>query len=163
MRDATGDGLELWMQAEDGLVVWDRLWRVGSDLGVAAVGADTLETVRIEFAVPRPAVDWQPAQLAREASDLCGPSDLGFAPALARRFNGADALRRARPGRAPVPLVARGTPVGRLTSAAWSEARAGAVAIGWLDTDAAVAGTKITVSGPRAMTAEVVRSVFKPS
>jgi glycine cleavage system aminomethyltransferase T len=174
MRDATGEGLELWMQADDGAVVWDRLWRSGAGLGVAAAGADTLETVRIESALPRPSVDWQPAHLARHVGDLRLAADLGFAPDLSRRFNGADALRRARPGSAPIlvqlasdealakgPLAAKGANIGTITSAVWSESRAAGVALAWLEPDAASMGAKVTAFGLRgAVVAEVTRPVF---
>jgi aminomethyltransferase len=174
MRDATGEGLELWMQADDGAVVWDRLWRSGAGLGVAAAGADTLETVRIESAVPRPGIDWQPAHLIHHVSELRLPADLGFTPDLSRRFNGADALRRARPGRAPVlvqlasdealaqgPLTAKGASVGQITSAAWSESRACGIALAWIEPDGATTGAKVTAVGLRgSVVAEVTRPVF---
>ena len=171
-RDATGEGLELSTSSEDGIVVWDRLWRVGSNLGIAAVGAAALETHRIERAVPRPGVDWHPAHLATDAGDLRLPIDLGHTPDLTRRFNGADALRRwTSNGRqvlvhlsspeplAAGPLTGRNV-VGRITSTAWSEAQATAFALAWLDADAAKPGTKLTPAGTTAQRAEILRTVF---
>jgi aminomethyltransferase len=165
-----GEALELWMQADDGAVVWDRLWRAGAAFGVAAIGAETLETVRLENAVPRAGIDWRPAQLARDASDLCVPADLGAAVDLSRRFNGAEALRRAKPAKArtlvqltsktalpPGPLTLRGAAVGTITSAAWSDARAASLALAWVDRDAAKPGTKLTAG---ATPAEVARDVY---
>jgi len=165
-----GDGLELWTHADDATVVWDRLWRSGAAFGVAAAGAGAMETARIESAVPRAGLDWQPAHLALDAADLRVPADLGFVPDLARRFNGVDALRRAKPGReqvlvqvigdgqlAPGPVMLRNAHVGRLTSCAWSHARAASVALGWIDAEAAQVGTAVQAGG---VAAEVTRIVF---
>ncbi|MBL9096647.1 MAG: aminomethyltransferase family protein [Alphaproteobacteria bacterium] len=165
-----GEALELWMQADDGAVVWDRLWRAGATLGVAAIGAETLETARIENAAPRAGIDWRPAQLARDASDLRVPADLGFALDLSRRFNGAEALRRLKAPRTrtlvqltantamtPGPVMLRGTTVGAIMSTAWSDARAASVALAWADRDAARPGTKLTAGTTNA---EVTRDVF---
>lgn len=174
VRDATGDGLELWVQAEDGAVVWDRLWRSGAGLGVAAVGAETLEAARIESAVARVGVDWLPAHLALDPSDLRTPSDLGFAVDPTRRFNGADTLRRARALKprvlvqligddplTPGPITVRNTTIGKLTSAVWSETRAAAIALAWLDPEAAHIGAHVSVPGLRGPAmAEVAREAF---
>jgi glycine cleavage system aminomethyltransferase T len=172
-RDAAGEGFELSMQADDGVLVWDRLWRSGAPLGIAAAGAQALEAERVEQGAPRAAVDWQAAHLARDPADLRLPVDLGFAPDLMRRFNGVEALR-AKPGARQVlvqftadeplmlgPLSMRSVAVGRLTSQTWSEARAAAFALGWLDADAVKVGTKLSAPGPTGpLRAEIVRQVF---
>jgi glycine cleavage system aminomethyltransferase T len=173
MRDATGEGIELWMQAEDGAVVWDRLWRSGASLGVAAAGAATLEATRIENAIAKPAVDWQPAHLAIDASDMRTPGELGFAPDPTRRYNGADAARRPRAKPQVLvqltaetelvtgPVAVRNVVAGKLTSTAWSESRAAAVALAWLDADVAKMGAKVSAPTARGTTpAEVTREVF---
>lgn len=173
LRDATGSGLELWMQADDGAVVWDRLWRSGAQLGVAAVGAATLETARIENAIAKPGVDWQPAHLAIDATDTRIPQELGFLPDPTRKYNGTDAARRSRPKQqvlvqlaAETELVAgavsaRNAVAGKLTSTAWSESRAAAVALAWLDVDVAKMGAKVTAPTARGTTtAEITREVF---
>ena len=175
MRDASGDGLELWTQADDGVVVWDRLWRAGAGLGIAAAGAKSLDTLRIEMATPKAGADWHPAALARAAADLCRPTDLGFAPDLSRRFNGAEALRRTKSSNSKVlvqltseqpmtsgPVAMRGVAIGRVASQTWSQTRACAFALGWLNGDAAKIGTKVDApgaSGP--VRAEVVRLAFE--
>ncbi|MFM9864874.1 MAG: hypothetical protein ACKVRO_14830 [Micropepsaceae bacterium] len=170
MRDASGDGLELWTGADDAIVVWDRLWKAGAGLGVAAVGAEALEALRVESAIPRAGVDWLPAQLARGARDLRLPGDLGVAPDLTRRFNGARELTAQQLAGRPVlvhltadePLSAgavsvRNTTVGAITSTCWSEARAASFALAWLEADAVKPGSKVsngTVQG------EILRAVF---
>lgn len=173
MRDATGHGIELWMQAEDGAVVWDRLWRSGASLGVAGVGSATLETARIENAIAKPGIDWQPVHLAIDAGDQRMPLELGFAPDPTRKYNGADAARRPRAkpqvlvqlaaetDLAAGTITVRNTTVGKLTSTAWSESRAVAVALAWLDADVAKLGTKVSAPTARGTTtAEITREVF---
>jgi glycine cleavage system aminomethyltransferase T len=172
MRDASGDGLELWTGADDGIVVWDRLWKAGAGLGVAAVGAEALEALRVESAIPRAGVDWLPAQLARSARDLRLPGDLGVGPDLTRRFNGVGAFSgHALAGRpvlvhlsadvplSPGPVTVRNTSLGAITSTCWSEARGAAFALAWMDADATKAGIKVTATNGL-VEAEVLRSVF---
>jgi glycine cleavage system aminomethyltransferase T len=102
------------------------------------------------------------------------PSELGFIADPTRKYNGADAVRRPRAKPqvlvqltaetelAPGPITARNTTVGKLTSTAWSESRAAAVALAWLDADAAKVGTKVTALTARGTaTAEIARDVFR--
>ena len=152
-------GFELLLPAEDAILVWDRLWRSGRPLGLSVAGADALDLARIEATRLKPGVDWLPAQAALSDDDLRLPQDFGVAPDLARRFNGADALRTSLAGRAmPVQLVSSArlvpgslwtkTIVGHVTSTAWSEARDENIALGWLDAAAAKAGMTLTAAGP---------------
>src|SRR5262249_12395051 len=117
--------------------------------------------------------DWVPAHLAREEADLRLPTALGFAPDLTRRFNSVDALRlktastqilvqfTADEALALGPITARNATIGRLTSQTWSESRASAFAIGWLDADAVKVGTKIAVPSPSGQArAEILRPIF---
>jgi aminomethyltransferase len=170
MRDASGDGLELWTGADDGIVVWDRLWKAGAGLGVAAVGAQALEALRVESAIPRPGVDWQPAQLARAPREMRLPYDLGVGPDLTRRFNGAGALAALVQAPRPVlvhlsadePLspgavTVRNATVGTITSAGWSEARGAAFALAWLEADAVKQGSRVSAG---AVQTEILRAVF---
>jgi len=88
------------------------------------------------------------------------PQDFGVALDPTRRCNGIDALRRANLAGRPVPVqllsVARVLPgplsaktvVGRVTSAAWSQAREEGVAVGWLDPAVAKAGATLSAGGP---------------
>jgi len=174
MRDASSQGLDLWMRADDAILVWDRLWRAGAGVGIAVVGARALDVVRIENGLPLVGRDWQPAQLARQGDERRVPRDIGFTPDLTRRFNGVDALRLATGRSSQVlvqltaeeplasgPIAMRSVDVGRLTSPAWSESRAGATAIAWLDADAVKIGTKVSVPGPQgAVSAEIARQLF---
>jgi glycine cleavage system aminomethyltransferase T len=171
MRDASGEGLELWAHTDDAIVVWEKLWRAGAGLGVAAVGAVALEAARIESGVPRAGVDWLPAQLAASSADLRVPVELGVAVDFAHRFNGAAALQRrqAAGGRVlvqftaetplqPGSLMLRNATAGRITSCSWSQSRGAAFALGWLDAEAVKAGAKATAAG--GVVVEILRAVF---
>lgn len=173
MRDAS-DGYELWTQADDGIVVWDRLWRSGASLGIAAVGATALEAARIEAGIPLAGVDWKPAQLARSNGELLYPADLGFTADPTRHFNGAEGARRARAtGREQImqmkaeepvltgTLTLKGSPVGRITSTAWSEPQSAAFALGWVESDSIKPGLRLTAMGQSGfVSVEVVKSAL---
>jgi glycine cleavage system aminomethyltransferase T len=59
------------------------------------------------------------------------------------------------------PLTAKGASVGSITSAAWSESRAGGVALAWLEPEAAAMGAKVTAIGLHgSVVAEVTRPAF---
>lgn len=174
LKDATGEGHELWTHADDGIVVWDRLMRVGGALGVSPVGAAALDVLRIESGVPIAGIDWHPVQLARSDDDVRSPRDLGFELAAPRRFNGSWALSRLPAGGThrlvqltcnaammPGALSARGASVGAITSAAWSSARNRAFAIGWLKADLCAPGNLVQGAGRTgAATCQVVRDCF---
>lgn len=174
LRDASGEGFELWSQADDGIVVWDRLWRSGAALGVSAVGATALETVRIENGLPKAGVDWQPAQLALTDTDFRLPADLGVKPDSRRRYNGALQVAKAERGQAfgyellsaPEKLVtgvvtARGAPAGAITSQVWSASRERSFAIGWVKSEPGRNGNALTAQGLKgAVPVEFMRNCF---
>ena len=59
------------------------------------------------------------------------------------------------------PITARNAVAGKLTSTAWSESRAAAVALAWVDADVAKLGTKVAALTTRGTTtAEITREVF---
>jgi aminomethyltransferase len=174
VKDASGVGHELWTHADDGIVVWDRLLRVGGALGLSPVGAGAMEILRIESGLPMACVDWQPVQLARSGQDVCTPRDLGIDLSTPRRFNGSWALGRT-PGSGshklvqlscdapmtPGALAVRGAAVGAITSAAWSSARNRGFAIGWLKAELCVPGNQVQGAGrTMAATCQVVRDCF---
>ena len=160
LRLAGDAGFELLTPAEDAILAWDKLWRAGRQMGLGVVGAQTLELARIEAGRLKPGLDWLPAQETVTDEDLRLPTDFGVNANLTRRFNGVDALRRAETNARPVAIQIRaneaivlgalsldGADVGRLMSAAWSEARDEAVAIGWVDPTAVKLGTALTAPG----------------
>lgn len=158
VRDETADGYELWSDADDAIVIWDRLMRVGGVFGVAPVGSVVLETVRIEASQPLAGTDWVPAQFAKSDGDRCRPSDLGVLVGGPRRFNGARAIAKANNVRSTklVQLTSKsrlkagefsvkGTIIGKVTSCVMSLGRGNCVAIGWLKSEFAAPGAQLTV------------------
>lgn len=171
MRDASGEGLELWAHTDDAMVVWEKLWRAGGGLGVAAVGAIALDAVRIESGVPRAGIDWLPAQLASSVGDLRVPAELGVTADFTHRFNGGAALQRRQPNGhqvlvqfqaeqplSPGQVTVRNAAVGRITSSSWSQARSASFALGWLDAEVVKPGAKVSAAG--GVQAEILRAVF---
>lgn len=158
VRDATADGYELWSSADDAIVIWDRLMRVGSVFGVSPVGSVVLESVRIESSQPQAGIDWVPVQFARLEGERCRPSDLGIQGGGHRRFNGALALAKPN-GSRPMKLVQftarsrlkvgdfsiKGAVSGKVTSSVMSLGRESCVAIGWLKNELAVPGLQMTL------------------
>ena len=62
----------------------------------------------------------------------------------------------------PGPIAVRNVTIGKLTSTVWSETRASAIALAWLDADAAQIGARLAAPGPHGpVTAEVTREAFK--
>src|SRR5262249_51791652 len=87
-------GFELLTSADDAVLLWDRIWRVGRALGLGVAGAAALDLLRVEKGRLKPGVDWLPVQAAVSEDDFRLPQDFGVEPNLTRRFNGVDALRR---------------------------------------------------------------------
>lgn len=117
-------GVEVIFPFEEALTVWERLRRAAHP---TPIGLDALEVLRIESGLPRPGVDFIPADAAR-AEERRGPDSLGLphlAPANRAWFNGRRALKRAPPpGRVLLPLAidADGAERGALVAAAGREA-----------------------------------------
>lgn len=127
-------GVEIMYPADDALVVFERLRRKRP---LPAAGLEALEILRIEGGVPRVGVDFAGADQARALSDRRLPAEIGLphlAPPNRAWFNGRRAMKAAPgAGRYLVVLAidsdavaagaavhARGEPVGRITSAAFS-------------------------------------------
>ena len=127
-------GVELIFPKEEALTVWERLIRRG---GVAPIGLDALEILRLESGAPRTGLDYTPADHMRPEATRT-PDEIGLphlAPLDKGWFNGRQALRNnPRPsGRRLVAMsidadhlspgagvFAGDKPLGRVTSCAWS-------------------------------------------
>lgn len=146
-------GVEVIFPYEEALTVWERLRRAAHP---KPVGLDALEILRIESGLPRPGVDFAPADGAR-AEDRRRPDALGLphlAPQNRAWFNGRRALKRAPPPeRALVTLAIdadaadrgaivseAGRDVGRLVSTAFSPRLRRAVAFADVAASAVGAG-----------------------
>lgn len=96
----TGDlGYELWVERERALELWDTLMHHGRDLGLMAVGLDTLDICRVEAGFIMQGVDYQSAHHALIESQKSTPFELGLGWTVKlgdRSFIGAAALAEER-------------------------------------------------------------------
>ena len=75
----TGDlGYEIWVQREDSLPVWDRLFDVGSRYGLMPVGLDALDMTRIEAGFVLNGVDYYTARHCIIEARKSTPYELGL-------------------------------------------------------------------------------------
>lgn len=123
-------GYEVWCHPRDGEAVWDAIWAAGRDVGIAALGLDALDIVRIEAGLIFKGYEYEGTEDPFEAG-------IGFtAPKKSADYVGKAALERRRenPARALVGLEldaaepfaygdevrAGGAPVGIVTSGSLS-------------------------------------------
>jgi aminomethyltransferase len=115
-------GYEVWCNPDDGGAVWDTIWAAGRDAGIAALGLDALDIVRIEAGLIFKGYEYEGAEDPFEAG-------IGFtAPRKKADYVGKAALERRRenPARALVGLeIDASAPF-----AHGDEVRAGGVAVG---------------------------------
>jgi aminomethyltransferase len=76
----TGDlGYELWIAPEKALVLWDRLFEAGRDVGLKPMGTFALEMSRIEAGFIQAGVDFLPADRAIRPDRTRSPFELDLA------------------------------------------------------------------------------------
>jgi len=97
----TGDlGYEVWVRAEDALVVWDAIWAAGRGRGIVPFGLTALYMARIEAGLVLLDVDFHSSRFAWTDADRTTPIELGLGWMLRgieaddRPFVGRDAIRR---------------------------------------------------------------------
>lgn len=151
------DGFELYVAAEDAGPIWDALLEAGSDDGLIPAGLGARDSLRLEMGYALYGNDLDENHTTLE-------SGLGWVTKLSKEgdFVGRDALaaqkaegvdRRLvglrlegkgfpRPG---YPIVADGQPVGTLTSGTVSPSLGVGVAMGYVPTVLAEAGTKVQI------------------
>lgn len=97
----TGDlGYEIWVDKDDALRVWDRLFEVASPYGVIPVGQDALLITRIEAGLLLVDVDFHSARFAWNDDQRATPLELGLGWMIRdldsddRRFIGRSSIER---------------------------------------------------------------------
>jgi aminomethyltransferase len=97
----TGDlGYEVWVRAEDALLVWDAVWAASRGHGVLPFGLQALDMTRIEAGLLLLDVDFRNSRLAWTDADRATPHEMGLGWMLRgvmeddRAFIGRDAIRR---------------------------------------------------------------------
>lgn len=151
-------GYEVWCNPDDGGAVWDTIWAAGRDAGIAALGLDALDIVRVEAGLIFKGYEYEGTEDPFEAG-------IGFtAPKKKADYVGKSAIERSRanPTRALVGLEidasapfahgdevrAGGVPVGVVTSGSRSPL---------LDKNLALARVGVSHSAP-GVPLEVVRA-----
>jgi len=75
----TGDlGYELWIDPDHAEVLWDRLFAIGKDHGIWALGSEALDMLRIEAGFLLAGADFLPAQQAVRPTHTRSPFELGL-------------------------------------------------------------------------------------
>ncbi len=97
----TGDlGYEVWVSADDALVVWDAVWAASRGRGVIPFGLTALYMARIEAGLVLLDTDFRSSRFAWTDADRTTPIELGLGwmfrdlEADDRAFIGRDAIRR---------------------------------------------------------------------
>ncbi len=96
----TGDlGYELWVENENGLALWDRIWEAAANWDLRAIGYEALNIARIEAGFIAARVDFQPVLTAMRLGRGRSPLELGFDRLVdfdKGHFNGRRALLKQR-------------------------------------------------------------------
>ncbi len=141
-----GMGFEIWCEADDALIVWDRLMAAGRPFALVPVGQIALDTIEFESGIMRPGREFTPARdgFAPQPS----PQSLGLCALVDRThmFNGRSGYLAGGPdttlwgvlldGETPIagtPLHHEGRAVGRTLGARYSPALQQVIAFALLD------------------------------
>ena len=147
-------GYELWCNADDAPIVWDRIARAGEAFALSPAGLEAMDIIDLEAGVPRPGRDYDPA--AEPSPRLLGLESL-IDPEH-RIFNGRAAYLAAPTKRvlagvefdsdtpAPfAPLFRAGLIVGQTLGSLYSPALRRAIALAQLDAGASEPGCELTL------------------
>lgn len=88
---------DLWIDREDAAYIWSRLMLKGEALGLAPVGRQAMELLRVDAGLSQEGSDYLGAFFATRAEDMVSPYDLGWGNRVDLAhgiFNGRAALRR---------------------------------------------------------------------
>lgn len=159
-------GFEIWCNADDCLILWDRLMRAGAPFAIRAAGLATSDILDIEAGIPRPHRDYRPAIDGAPSGPL--PASLGLESLIDdahRTFNGAAAWRARKPARTAlvgieidsetpasfVPLIHSGAVAGHTLTSVHSPALRRAIALAQVEKHLAVAGTAFSLVLPMSL------------
>ena len=150
----TGEpGFELYVAAERGAALFERLLEAGAEDGLLPVGLGARDTLRLEAALPLYGHELDPTttpieagleRFVREDRSFVGAEALADANAHPRRLVGLELVERGI-ARADHPIVHDGDVVGRVTSGAPSPTLGKSIALGYVPADIAKAGPPLTV------------------
>jgi len=157
-------GYEVWCEADDAIIVWDRIMKAGAAFAIAPVGAAAMDVLDVEAGIPRPYRDYVPATDGSAAEP--SPRRLGLDSLIDPEhlaFNGRqDFLKAAKQPThrlagveidsehaAPhTPLSMAGNVVGHTLSSHYSPCLRRAIALAEIAENAAKTGTQLTLTLP---------------
>jgi len=136
-------GYEISCANEDAIAVFDRLWRVGRDFGLAPAGQEALDTLLLEQGVLVPHADFEPARESKAREPA--PSSLGLTDGGegARLLTGLEFDSEEPMAHAPV--MQGGRVIGATLRSAYSPVLRRAIALAQLEPAYASVGTTATV------------------
>jgi aminomethyltransferase len=157
-------GYELWCEADDGIIAWDRIAQAGAAFGIAPVGAAAMDVLDVEAGIPRPYRDYIPAT----ETGACEPSPrgLGFESLVDPDhlvFNGRQEFLQAPTPAAPrlvgveidadraashTPLFVDGRVMGHTLSSHYSPCLRRAIALARIAESEAKPGTQLSLTLP---------------
>ncbi len=167
-------GYEVWCDADDGLVVWDRLARAGASFGLRLAGTQAMDILDLEAGILRPWRDYHPARNDFVATphprslglerlmDEVHPDFVGRSACLAARASVIRTLAGvALDGAVPAPhaeLRRGGLVVGHTWSSCYSPSLRRAIALAELEPAPAGASADLTLLLPTSADAPVART-----
>ncbi len=152
-------GYEIWCNADDGVLLWDRLMRAGAAFGLQPAGTEAMDILDLEAGIARPLRDYRPARdgFAGEPT----PKSLGLEKLIEtthHSFNGRSAWLAAHETKtlagleidseraAPhTPVLQNGKQAGRTLSSRFSPALRRAIALAIVE-GPAEPGTEFTLT-----------------
>lgn len=169
------DGFEIWCDAGDGLILWDRLIRAGAPFAIRPAGIAASDILDIEAGIPRPHRDYRPAPDGTSPSP--SPESLGVTSLIEemhRTFNGFAAWIAARSTTQAVlvgieidsgtpasfvPLIRSGTAIGHTLTSVHSPVLRRAIALAQIDKRFAETGTEFSLALPLSLDCAAARAV----
>jgi len=165
-------GYELWCNADDALMAWDRIVQAGASFGLEPIGLTAADILDIEAGVPRPGRDFVPAT----DSEPPDPRALGLERLIDENhaFNGRAAYLARSSKKHPMlvgleidsdvpapftPLMRNGTVAGATLGACYSPALRRAIALAQVDQTLCQPRTPLSLTLPPSIDAPQLRIV----
>jgi aminomethyltransferase len=166
-------GYEIWCDADDGLVVWDRLMRAGAPFGLQPAGTMAGDILDLQAGIARPIRDYAPARGGDAKTPT--PKSLGLEKLIDaghELFNGRAAYLTAQEPKTLVgleldsetpasftPLSHNGEIVGHTLTSLYSPALRRAVALAQIEISASQPGTQLSLTLPPSAEIPAFRNV----
>ncbi len=168
------NGYELWCEADDGVVVWDRLMRAGLPFAIRPAGLAATDVLDVETGIARPGRDYLaaaesgaplPSAAALRLDRLIDEAKIAFNGRKGWLATRADAPRILSglefDGDTPAshaPVTSAGQIVGHTLTSVYSPALRRAIALAMIDARHTAMGTTLSVTLPTTIEAPIPRT-----